>query len=153
MLNYRCLLVGWASFFMFFGHRGALAQENPDKKAIEIFANGQEYHSVEDYKLAKIQKVAEELWPSQSSETIRAFINDLMKNSKVDDLMALSEDKLRALLKESYPKYLQQSQATPQETEVQQMQDFLAEYNAKHQDEAPLSLDPKKVKTIIMSNK
>ena len=126
------------------------AQNESASKPIEVFSHGKEYKSIDDYKLEGVRGKIRSLFASSDELAINKVLEQLMKNYSAAQLSELSEPDLMKAIKKIKEENQKVSYGTPQESDIEQMKNILAEYNTQNKDEKPLAIDPNKVKTIII---
>jgi len=119
------------------GYAFAQSPDTP-QKSVEVMAGGKSYPSVHAYKL---QKLKDDLRGVLSPGQLREF----------------SEEELSAVIREIKTQPPVMAQPPVQDVTVPvaparitQIEEALKDYNARHQDDPALTIDPAKGKTIIL---
>ena len=120
-------------------------------KPIEFFSNGVEYKSIEDYKIVKIKNEIKELFPTMETKRLEEVYSNCLKVYTVQELEQFSSERLRQIIEEQRSGDEDVSNKDNLTPDVNEMQQILKDYQDNHKEDGPLSIDPQKVKTIIIS--
>lgn len=123
--------------------QAAFAQE----EAIEVYVEGKKFGSLDDYKLMRLKESILAAFPSSNEEGRKIIIEKIYQDFHPREAKSFSEEELRLLITQLYDEKFTLSKQEDV-SELTQMQEMLDEAVEGLKDLEPMTIDPKKMKTI-----
>jgi len=138
-------------FFLILSNASTVAQAyEAQKDHIEVFIRGKKYNSFYAYKRERlIQNLRKDL-PSSSEDHVHRLVEGLLSKFSLRQLEELMSEEFKTIVQKARDEDLPAAQEKEREGSVFQMKAMLQDYFEKHKDVESISINSRKVKTIIL---
>ena len=141
----------WWVFLILVWGRCIDAAETPiPKKSVEIYAGGEKFNTLADYKLEKVKDFLRRAFALNDGQPLDDLLEKIQKENPGVDFTAMDEEQLQAIVEKMKKEEASMTPPTPQ-SDIVEMEEMLKEYQQKHREDEPTALDPHKVKTIVIT--
>jgi len=120
------------------------------EKGVQVYVNGQEYSSVDEYQQQKIESGIEATMNELEDDDFDLFLKELLEDYSAGSLKDLSEEQLRNIIRRLHYGQTDIPSSSPTDPQIQEMQDIWDAHQVTKSQDIPLDIDPQKVKTIYL---
>ncbi len=121
------------------------------KKSIEIYTGGQKFVTFADYKLKKVRDLLRQAFAAKDDQALNDLLKKIQEENPGIDLSSVNEQELQTIVEKMKKEEEANAKPAQSQDQIVEMEEMLKEYQKEHQGGEPVTLDPHKVKTIVIN--
>ena len=121
--------------------------------AVEIYSGGEEYKSIQDYKVKRVKSILQETFAVADAEELDVLLKEVLQDNPGTDWENITNDQLQAVIDRLKAKHQELTAAPDQDKDLKEMEELWQDYLKNHKNVESITIDKNKVKTIIISPK